>query len=88
MIIKTMWGMRKGEQTPELMVAWDEYSVDGYTEGFEVECRRARESWENDLETYRMVDITVPRQSIKAAFLPGAASGVVLPAGHEGMCKP
>ncbi len=51
MILKTMWGKRVGGEgdAPELMVAWDEYCVDGNERGFEDDCRRTRQSWGTDL---------------------------------------
>ncbi len=33
MVIKTLWGWRKSEDTPELMQAWDEYTVDDAPSG-------------------------------------------------------
>lgn len=67
MILHTLWGTRKGEADPELMVAWDEYSVDGNRQGFAEDCERAIKSWGDDLATHRYIhcgeraEDTVPR---------------------------
>jgi hypothetical protein len=86
MILKTMWGQRASERgdMPELMVAWDEYSEDGYPEGFAKECSSARESWGDDLAAWRMVDIYVPSEQMVAAFRPAVASASVIVPHHPG----
>lgn len=80
MILKTMWGQRASEPNmPELMVAWDKHSADDFPEGFEKECHAARESWEDDLAAWRMLDIAVPTPQVMAAFATAQiASAVVL----------
>lgn len=78
MIVKTMWGKRAGEPMPELMVAWDEYCVDGFQEGFEDECEKARESWKDELETYRMIDVAIPQAALDAAFRGAVVPGTIV----------
>ena len=34
MFIRTLWGLRKGETTPELLLAWDEFCVDENFDGW------------------------------------------------------
>lgn len=68
MILHTLWGARAGEAVPELMVAWDEYSVDQYPEGFEGDCDRAIKSWGSDLQHKRYIDIDVSEDALINAF--------------------
>src|ERR1035437_5005065 len=66
--IKTLWGWRKGEQTPELMQAWDEYSVDSNFDGWEDACATSIASWGDDLDAHRYIDLNVDLIAIEAAF--------------------
>lgn len=69
MIIHTLWGARHGESTPELMTAWDEYSVDNNREGFNDDCKRAIKSWGDDLQDHRRyVDVEVSEDAFMAVF--------------------
>lgn len=38
--IHTLWFWRKGEDGPELLTAWDEWSVDGNYQGWKEDCER------------------------------------------------
>lgn len=77
MIVETMWGLRRGEQVPELMVAWDEFSVDSYSDGWREACEKARESWGRDLLEFRYVKIDVDEDAIEKAFRPSTIQGDV-----------
>lgn len=77
MILHTLWGVRKGESTPELMVAWDEYSVDSYREGFDQDCERAIKSWGNDLQEKRYIDIEISEDSLMGKFNVAEMDGIV-----------
>ena len=79
MIVKTMWGKRKSEpeNLPELMVAWDEYTIDLNPDGFAEDCERARVSWGSDLEEYRYVDISLSEEDIDNMFATTNILGLV-----------
>lgn len=78
MLIRTMWGKREpGNLAPELMVAWDEFCIDAYPEGFTHECDEVRASWADDLAAWRMVDIQVKLDQVEAAFLRPVIEGDV-----------
>lgn len=68
--IHTLWGLRRGfeDQVPELMVAWDEYCLDNYPEGYEDEKRKAVESWGDDLVDQREIAIRLPLDQVENAF--------------------
>ncbi len=68
--IETLWGARRGESTPELMAAWDEYTIDNWREGWSEACRKAIESYGSDLDTYRYIVLTVDLGKIEQAFEP------------------
>lgn len=66
--INTLWGWRKGADGPELMVAWDELSVDENLEGFNASCNDAIDSWGDDMQSHRYATITVPYDEIVALW--------------------
>lgn len=70
MIIKSLFITRKGADTPELIEAWDEYTIDGYPEGFDEACDKALASIGSDLVQWRIIDIEVPYNAVEAAFQP------------------
>jgi hypothetical protein len=77
MIIHTLWAARKGESTPELLVAWDEYTLDNsWSGGFDEECDKAIKAMGSDLDEKRYIDIHVSEHRIMEAFnafyVPGA----------------
>jgi hypothetical protein len=41
MQIKSLWALRKGYEAPELLVAWDEISIDENWDGFQEDVKRA-----------------------------------------------
>lgn len=82
MKIKCLFGMRSNGYGIELMVAWDEYCIDENQEGFDEDCKKAKESWGNDLETARLVDIDIDEDGLRSLFFPNKMSGK-LSAGDE-----
>lgn len=71
MIVHTVWGVRKDSpDEPELMTAWDEYSVDNNPEGFREDVQKHLDSWGDDLLEHRQIEILVPESSIRSAFQP------------------
>jgi hypothetical protein len=66
--IKTLWGWRKNEDFPELMQAWDEYSVDQNYEGWRDACDTSIRSWGDDLHAHRYIDLNVRLDAVTAAF--------------------
>lgn len=77
MIIHTLWGLRKGKFTPELMVAWDEFSVDNYQEGFAEDCEKVIASWGSDLVEKRYIDIHVHDDLLMRTFNPVELKGEI-----------
>ena len=77
MKIHTLWGERKGFEgdAPELMVAWDECSIESNPDGFEDACREARTSWGSELVQERCIHIEVPESVIFDAFEPITTTG-------------
>ena len=77
MILHTLWGARHDESTPELMVAWDEYSVDTNYEGFREDCERAIASWGADLSEKRALDININEDLLMEAFAETHIDGTI-----------
>lgn len=79
MKITCLFGQRKSQpESVELMVAWDEYCIDGYSEGFEEACKEAKKSWGDDLLQWRMVELKTNGGDIDKLF-----DTPTLPAGVE-----
>ena len=69
MRIHTVWAVRESSpDEPELVTAWDEFSVDANPEGFDADVKEGLESWGTDLETHRYIDLIVPDKAIFDAF--------------------
>lgn len=68
--IVSVWGERRGYEgeVPELMVAWDQNSIDENPDGFEGACAEEAESWGDDLVQQRRIVIAVPAHLILGAF--------------------
>ena len=68
--IRTLWFWRKGEPDPELLVAWDDYSVDENPEGFQTECAAAYERVRSDDAGAgpRAITLSVDATAIEKAF--------------------
>ena len=59
------------------MVAWDEYSIDANPEGFEEDCKKAKESWGDDLLQWRMVELKTNGGDIDKLFETPVVSATV-----------
>lgn len=75
-----LFGTRKHSlDAPELMLAWDEYSMDENPEGFSQECKDARKSWGEDLEQWRTIEIEIDEERLRAHFETPTWNGDVKP---------
>ena len=79
MNIEALFGLRKGFENDyaELMVAWDEYSIESNPDGWDDQCAAAMASWGDDLAQHRIITITVDDGSISALFGPAQVTGIV-----------
>jgi hypothetical protein len=81
MQIRTLWITRKDfSNSPELVEAWDENSVDNWYEGWAAACDKALESIGDDLEEHRYITLNVPAKALREAFFPPSVDVEV---GHE-----
>lgn len=55
--VRTAWGWRNGEDSPELLVAWDYYSYEQNPPGFQQAIEETFASNEIDLRTLRLVTL-------------------------------
>lgn len=80
MIVKSLWGVRKGYEraAPELMAAWDEYTIDENPEGWTEACEKAIASWGDDLLSWRIIDIQLPVNILKQQFEPAEIAAVIV----------
>ncbi len=81
--VKTLWGWRKNEDNPELMEAWDEYTIDSYPEGFTEACEKAIASWGDDLYAHRYIDLHIDLEEISATFDPPVINAKVRGVGQH-----
>ena len=69
MKIYTVWGTRKhAPDDPELMTAWDEFSVDNNPEGYREDIKDQIEGWGSDYHTHREIAVILPYAAVLAAF--------------------
>ena len=72
MIIFALFGQRKehyeGEYAPELLLAWDEYSVEENKDGWEKELKKARAGNQDEMVSMRVIAITVNGDYIRKAL--------------------
>lgn len=73
MQVRLLFGQRKeqypGEYAPELMEAWDEYTLDDNWEGWEEAKAAAIASWGDDLVAAREIVINIADDAIDSVFL-------------------
>jgi hypothetical protein len=82
MRIFTVWAVRKySPDEPELVTAWDEYSVDANPEGFTDEVNHALESWGTDLLEHRRITLEVPGRDIVSAFAANEVPATIVKGG-------
>lgn len=70
--ICSLWFWRKGEDGPEMLTAWDTWTVDGNQEGWTEECKRVYEEVASDDSGGgpREINFLVDYEAITAAFYP------------------
>lgn len=67
MIIETLWIKRKyGNTPPELVAAWDEFSIDENPQGWQDACTKALDSIGDDLAEHRYIQIRANVSSVWA----------------------
>ena len=78
MTIETFWALRKGERTPELLTAWDEFTIDQNPQGWEDDKRRGAEAIGDDAAGFRSITLVVLASDIADAFTPPRVRADVL----------
>lgn len=70
--IVTLWATRKsvdaGMHPPELLEAWDDYSIDENFEGWHESCKQAMAAMGDDLDQYRYITFRVDEDFLHDAF--------------------
>lgn len=80
MLIHTCWAWRKHEDGPELLEAWDEYTVEQNYEGWQAACQKAIASLGNDISSLgvRYIDLRVDGDAVEEAFSSNEIEGKVV----------
>lgn len=69
MKIFTVWATRPNSlDEPELVCAWDEYSADNNSDGFERDWKSALEAMGDDLHAHRHITLEIPASAVSKAF--------------------
>lgn len=63
-----LWIRRPGSDIPELVAAWDGYSIEENYEGWEKACQRALDEVKGDLAAYRYVNVKVGDAALDEVF--------------------
>lgn len=82
MEIETLWIIRKSAdappEPPELLEAWDEFSIDENPPGYKEACENALSAVGDDVEEARYITLKIETQQITDAFAPASATGQVI----------
>jgi hypothetical protein len=70
--VVTLWATRKsidaGMYPPEMIQAWDEFSIEENAEGWFSACKKALDAFGDDLDQYRYITLRVAESVIDEAF--------------------
>lgn len=71
MDIATLWIKRKGNESesPELIVAWDEYSIEENWEGWAADCQKHLDEIGGEVSMKRFLNLRVPDPEIEKYFI-------------------
>jgi len=78
MNIHTLWVMRKSETVPELLEAWDEFSVDENPYGFKAACADSLARVGSGVESHRFIDLSVSLRDVERQFGPAVLDADVV----------
>lgn len=70
-----IFGRIRGEEAPELVTAWDEYTVESNPEGYREEFEKAKGT--EAYEAVREIVVTVSEKAVLAAFATPVVEGTV-----------
>ena len=68
MDVATLWIRRPDSDVPELMAAWDGYSLEENYEGWEKACKQALAEVAGDVAAFRYLNISVSDNVLDDAF--------------------
>lgn len=73
MDIASLWIKRKGYEdvAPELLVAWDEYSIEENWDGWASACHDALKACGDEVLDKRFINLSVQQSQIEAIFMRG-----------------
>ena len=68
MDVATLWIRRKGEDTPELLTAWDGWCIEANWEGWEKDCKERLAAVGDDAEAVRYLNLSIPDSELNKYF--------------------
>jgi hypothetical protein len=68
MDVASLWIVRKDSDIPELLVAWDGWSIEENYDGWERACKDALAAVGDDVRGHRYVNLSVPDDPLVALF--------------------
>lgn len=78
--LHTLWGQYKqryqGEHAPELLLAWDEYTVEANHEGWTTAVDEALQRYRGDIVDHGFLNIEVPLEAVLDLFETKAVAAV------------
>ena len=78
MKIECLFIVRNEQSGPELLTAWDEYTVCDNYEGWQTACSNALESVDGDYEKQRIITIEVPDDALEVALEKAEIQGKII----------
>ena len=71
-VVRSLWITRKsidsGFHPPELLTAWDEWTIDENPDGWQDECKRCLDAVGSDLSSHRYIDLYIDEHELSAPF--------------------
>lgn len=77
MKIQCLFILRNGESGPELLTAWDEYTVMENAEGWTEDCEKALAAVKTDIVRHAYVDIEVDDEELAAKLVSPCLKGKI-----------
>jgi hypothetical protein len=81
--ISTLWITRHSDATPELLAAWDQFSIDGNPGGFTKACEDALAAVGGDVRDRAYLTLIVPEEPIFDALYPPDVPAIKVMVGAE-----
>lgn len=68
MDVATLWIVRRDNDAPELLTAWDGYSIEANWDGWESDCKERLAAVGDDVRAVRYLNLSIPDEELNGYF--------------------